>query len=641
MRIIQQASFQIAEPAVAIPRQGQKGRTLSKDIDAPAASMLIPSWGWLPALSLLCGCGLMLVAIAFTWSRAARAGAEPLFWGGLAVLVIPVTVRLAMVDVRRRERIGLVILLGLTLYLVKVMHSPVAFTFPDEMNQIYNTNQILQGRHLFHPNFLLPATPLYPGIATVTSAFAAISGLPVFTAGVVVMAGARLVLILALYLLYEVLSGSSRLAGIAAVLYMGNSNFIYYIAESSYESLALSLAVLFLFIVARRQQEAEAGNQLGLTVAALLSLGAVVISHHMTAYAVVAFMVAVATVYHMLHKGQGRELWGIALIALVATLGWLVYVATLTLNYLSPVFLGTVRALLGAIAREESGRALFRSSTGYVAPIWERVVALGAVLLLLLGLPFGLLQTWRRYRSNAFVLVLAATALGYFGMLGLRFFPAGWEISNRSSEFLFVGLSFTVAAGIVEFWIRRTGLIKCMLTAGYVAVIIAGGFISGWWPPVRLARPYEVAVGTRRFQPQGVFTAKWARRYLGVDNRIASDPTNAGLLLAYGDQQPLAGGAMGIQAMLSARYIDRTVIQILQYPEIRYVLVDRRIASRDKLVGIYFDRLPPDSSQASKTLLDPDVYRKFDRQKQVSRLYDSGDIVIYDVHVLSGVQAKN
>jgi hypothetical protein len=39
----------------------------------------------------------------------------------------------------------------------------------------------------------------------------------------------------------------------------------------------------------------------------------------------------------------------------------------------------------------------------------------------------------------------------------------------------------------------------------------------------------------------------------------------------------------------------------------------------------------------SKDLIDPDAYRKFDGQKNVSRVFDSGNIVIYDVGVLSGV----
>ena len=77
-----------------------------------------------------------------TGSRAAAGWAEPLFWTGLLVLVMPFTARLASTAAPRRERVGLVVLLALALYLVKVVHSPYAFTFPDEFELVGNRNSV-------------------------------------------------------------------------------------------------------------------------------------------------------------------------------------------------------------------------------------------------------------------------------------------------------------------------------------------------------------------------------------------------------------------------------------------------------------------------------------------------------------------
>jgi hypothetical protein len=367
----------------------------------------------------------------------------------------------------------------------------------------------------------------------------------------------------------------------------------------------------------------------------LLVLMAIVITHHMTSYALAAFLWAVTVLYRILRKQEGLS--GTALIALVATVIWLVYVASLTIGYLSPVLSGAVKSIMQLIAREETGRELFRSSSGELAPLWERLTGIGSVLLILLGMPFGLLLIWWRHRSNPFALVLAGAALAYFATLVMRLTGAGWETANRASEFLFVGISFVLALGIVEFWMpHRAGWLGRVVFMGYVAVIFLGGIIAGWGPNLRLAHPYLVAVGAGVIEPQGVSAAKWTRSFLGSDNRLATDESNARLMLAYGEQYPYTGRKYGIQDMFFSTQVGQSEQYILQVTGIRYVVVDRRRISWNNMLGYFFDRTG-DAMIPSKDLIDPDAYRKFDGQKNVSRVFDSGNIVIYDVGVLSGV----
>ena len=47
----------------------------------------------------------------------------------------------------------------------------------------------------------------------------------------------------ALFVLFTRVSGSARLAGIAVMIYAGNSNFLFWGAQYSYESLSLPLLV--------------------------------------------------------------------------------------------------------------------------------------------------------------------------------------------------------------------------------------------------------------------------------------------------------------------------------------------------------------------------------------------------------------
>jgi hypothetical protein len=263
------------------------------------------------------------------------------------------------------------------------------------------------------------------------------------------------------------------------------------------------------------------------------------------------------------------------------------------------------------------------------------------VLLILLGLPFGALYIWQRLRKNIFALILICAALAYFPMLAMRFTPQGWETSNRSSQFLFVGISFVIALGIVNLRIPRriSSFAQIGLTL-YVLVIFLGGMATGWQPNARLARPYLVGVGTSAIEPQGVTAARWTRSFLGEDNAFATDTTNARLLLAYGEQRPYTGAKYGIKAMLRSRRVGRSEQYILQLTNVRYIAYDRRVISWDHMIGVYFNHLVSGFSQETE-LIEPQQYAKFDAQKGVSRIFDSGNIIMYDVKgLVDGPQIK-
>lgn len=598
---------------------------------APAPSAV--GWGWLPELSVVCALGLLVVALADTAARNQIGWAEGLFWAGLVVMFVPVALRLSTARATRRETLGLVVVLGLALYLVKLLHSPVAFTNIDEFLHWRTLDDIVQSGHLFRENPLLPASALYPGLEIVVAALVGLTGLTYFSAGVVVLGAARLVLMLGLFLFYERVGGSWRVAGIASLVYAANPNFLFFDADFSYESLALPLAILVVFLLVRRE-EAPADSRVGLTVTALLALGAVIGTHHVTSYALVAFLGLWTLAARYAERGQEKsEQWGpgeLSLLALVGTLTWLVLVANLTIGYLAPHLTGAVSELIQLLAREQTGRQVFVSSTGQVAPIWERLTGITASGLILLGLPFGLLQVWRRHRRQAIALALGVSALAYPVSLAFRFTDSGWEAANRSSEFLFVALGFVLARGVVWLADRAPRPVRRdhapVLAVGAV-ILFLGGVIAGWPPAWRLPGAYLVDNGTRSIEPQGVMAAVWARAYLGPGNRLGADSTNMLLMGSYGGQHistSLSGG-VDVPWLLFAPQIDADLEALLRQSHLRYLLVDHRLARKPQLVRSYYPAVAPDR-----------VLAKFDQIKNVSRVFDSGDIVIYDIGAISG-----
>lgn len=606
--------------------------------DLVATTSDAKSWGWLPALSLIGALGLLLVALANTGARNDAAWSESLFWMGLLVLFAPIASRLASSGPSERERIGLVAILGLGIYFVKLLHSPLSFTFHDELLHWRTANDILQSGHLFQDNPLLQVSALYPGLEIVTSMLISLSGLKVFSAGVVVIGLARLVLVLALYLFYKEISNSPRVAGIASLLYMTNPSFLFFDAQFAYESLALTFAALILWTTARRACVPDS-DRTGLTWAALLGLGAVVITHHVTSYALVTFLMlwTMVAFYGNHFKGWHQLSPGwITLLALVMVLTWLVYVANIAIGYLGSFLAEVVREIIRLIAREGSGRQLFCGLVGEVAPMWEQLTGYVSVILILLGLPLGLFQIWKRHRTNIVALALAAGALAYPVSQVLRFTPFGLQVAGRIPAFLFLAIAFVLAVGFLEN--RLSHRPDWTLSAAFsacVAVIFVGGVIIGWPRWARLPGPYLVVADTRSIEPQGVAAAEWVRAFLGPDNRIAADRINGLLMVSYGEQRPVTASYdwVNVPAMFFSSELGAVEHAILQRGGIRYVIVDRRLSSGLPMAGVYFEFGEPNTFQ-HRTPIDLAALVKFDGLENVSRLFDSGDIVIYDVEVL-------
>jgi hypothetical protein len=69
---------------------------------------------------------------------------------------------------------------------------------------------------------------------------------------------------------------------------------------------------------------------------------------------------------------------------------------------------------------------------------------------------------------------------------------------------------------------------------------------------------------------------------------------------------------------------------ILQVAHTPYVVFDRRRISWDNMRGLYFERQQL-GTISDREFIDPLASIKFDRHKNVSRVFDSGNLTIYDV----------
>jgi hypothetical protein len=613
------------ESAPAAPPDREEPRA------APTARRSL-AWGWLSALLLTAAAGLLIMTVGNALSRVGRPGAEPLFWAGFLLIVLPVTGRLASRAATRLERGLLVAGVGLMLYLSKVLHDPFAFVYSDELVHVRNAEDILRFGGLFPENSILPVTVYYPGLEMLTAGLAQLSGLSAFGAGLVVIGVARLILMLALFLLFERVSGSARIAGLAAMVYVANPNFLFWSAQYSYQSLALPLAALAVLALAERTPRDDGGRRFGWMIVIMLTTVAVVMTHHLTAYALVGLLLAVSLAAAVGFGRRSDAAWGYVIFGAAAVAAWLLQVAPITGEYLGHIFTKSVEGVAEAATGTGETRELFTSSQGQAAPAWERMVGIGSVLLIALALPLGLLKAWGRRRRSALLVVLAIGAAAYLAILPLRLVPSAWETANRASDFLFVGIGLTVALGAARLWRHRRPagrLVASLLVCLYVGVISMGGAVAGWPPKVRTSQPYVATVGGHEIVPQGVSLARWSLTALGPDHRFAADESNGRLLIGQGRQLPYVGRNVRARLVLEPLYGVEAVTRAVVEYGVAYAAVDRRAVSTDNLAGYFF---APEGVPriGTRGLLPPQQLSIVDLWS-TDRLFDSGDITVFDV----------
>ena len=584
-------------------------------------------WGVAPYFALLAGAAGVLVAVADGLNRSGRGGGVALFWLVVLGLMACAAFRLSLLMPPRLERIGIVLIMGEFLYLVKVLKDPFTFMYSDELIHAFNAQRVLETGSVLHANPILPVTGHYVGLPAITDAVSSLTGLKVFGAGLLVIGVARLVMMLGLFLLFEDVAQSARVAGLAALFYTAHPNFVFFTGQYAYESLAFPLAVVAIATVNRWMLPDDPRTRRGWAIAALIAITGVVMTHHMTTYALVGFLLAASVAHHLLAR-QSRywNPWPFAGFTVVAAVIWLVFVASDTAGYLSVIFGKAFQETIRTVAFESAPRQLFKADAGGGSPWGERVVGLASVALIAGVMPIAVLEVWRRHRRNTVAVVLAIAGSAYVGILFLRFVPRAWEIANRSSEFLFVGVALMLAfASVRAVALLPRGLGRTAV-AGAAALLLAGGIIAGWPTDLRLSLPYRVDAAGRVLEPQGSTAARWSRSNLGTGRNFVADPSNARLQLWQGEIA-YAGGNPNLNDILRQPLLASWMVDQLREKQVRFLVVDRRRISQNQTFGNYF--FSPRAARLG--LYSAAAYAKFDRQPGMSKVYDSGNVSIYDL----------
>jgi len=294
------------------------------------------SLGWTPVLAVVAAVGLVLVALGNNAARSDDVLAWLPFWAGLVLIYAPIAWRLLAAETSRRERIGLVVLLGVSLFLVKVLYSPNEFVFYDELGWWRATDDLLSSGGPFSSNPLVITTKAFPGLDLLTGPLVLLANLSIFDAGTITVGLIRTAFLFALFLFFERATRSSRAAGIGVLVYACNPSFLYFNSQFAYESVALLIGISLLLATVRwsdaRDPSVKRGVRSLIAAIAILAF-TLTITHHITTYAVLALLIAWALFMELGEEGRGARRGLLETPALTAVIlavmasAWFIFVA--------------------------------------------------------------------------------------------------------------------------------------------------------------------------------------------------------------------------------------------------------------------------------------------------------------------------
>jgi hypothetical protein len=598
----------------------------------------------------------------------------PLFLAGLTFIFAPCAWRLTGTAATRNERIWVSVILGLALLASYVFRSPLIFDNFDELAHGATLTRLLDSRALFQANPILPVSPFYPGIELVTIATKWLTGLPLLLDQMVVLVLTRIVVVLCVFLIVERACRSSRAGGIGVLVYAANPEFYSLGAQYGYQTLALAfaVAVVYLLFVSIDAAQPKRGR---LFTLALISIAGMIVSHHVTAWFTIGFLVAWAAGLRFIIDPPGRPATaatagqtlatevlahsqtGIAsrdkqfarrteqsrIVGLAALVGvllagvWIAFLGHVLSGYIDPIIQAGARGTTAMLRQLHGDRKLFQNSAGGGTPHWESALMLAAAVFFCLIILISLYAVVRKksVRGGRLRYLPAAIAATYPLAMLSNISSAAKEIGPRATTFIFFGVAVVVGGWLARRLLMQRRLIERMATIGVAVICFLGSTLYGGGPlPLLVNGPYIVGAHERSQGSPSLALANWVSTHLPAGSHVAVDRDNAGLLNNFGQVDPVfpLNGSDSPAPLFFDQQLTPSDISLIRKDHIRYIVTDTRLTAGLPLFGAYI--APGETGHPTR--LTAEELEKFNSTRGVYRIYDNGAIQVYDLSLLLG-----
>ena len=502
------------------------------------------------AVWLVTGLGLCLDGFAVTVAPRHPGIGLSLFWTAILIPFATYMTVLLAAQPSRVLREFTIAAVGVYPAVIYRMASPLILGGFDEHLHERTLLDLLHGSGLFAPNPLLPISPQYPGMELFTGTILRLTGMPLMLGMSLVVLLCRLLFVLTIYHAALTVNPSRWAASLVVVIYAVSPQFYFFNSQFAYQTMAITLGVGGLFLL-RRAQLAEGAAASRFFCAAILALIATVITHHVTSWIVLGFLVAWTV---LAPRGQRKFLACAAAVMGISILLWTDNIVTRLSVYLGPI----AAAVLEELKLFVGGTAtpVFAGSGADVTPTWERVVLIFySLVCTCAALICGWMLISRALRQrNRMLGLLGALSLAYPITLAAHFVPSASDIGDS-------GVDLPVpTAGAVLF----SGDAACPRDQASrsaadipVAVLLMGlvvGNIHGRSHAWRgadwniLPGPYLVTAEARTQDPETLAAVRWAAAHLPAGSRIVADRVPADLLAAQARLWPVMAPEHGLEA---------------------------------------------------------------------------------------------
>ncbi|MEU4688178.1 hypothetical protein [Actinoplanes sp. NPDC023714] len=608
------------------------------------------SGGWGTAgcaltLTAAAAAGAAALVVAYRRAEWGEEGQFAFFWAGMLLFVLPA----AFFGVRRAAgaRTRLAVLTGYACftYLPKLLRNPSGPLYHDEYAHWGQAHDILLDGRLFEQNPIVRVVGDYPGLHATVSSLAALTGLTVWHAALLLLVTAHVLVVLGVAVVAGQLWPDPRIGVAAALVYGLNSSFLFFDTQLGYESLAIAVLVWSLAGALRAMRADTRGTRAGWTAFALLLAVATVATHHLTALwltGILGLLALTCSAVSLRRRTRAigtaaRTAWALTSGAALIVAFWMGAVAPRTGSYLDP-YLGRALGQFGGLAGGGSGgRTLFSQS---IAPWWEQYTAYAAPGFALAAMAGAAALWWRRrsvadpFTSAGVAAFLLVGAL-YFPATLLILTPAGAEGARRSWAFSYLGLALAAAPLIIALLDRSRPRFRPLTGALLLlacALVLVGNNAAGMNPSYRFPGPPVFGSDTRAATPEVLAAAAWLRETQGRETRLVADRYSGLIFGSYGEQEPTTGSATfpayDLYLARPGEPIAPALLEQLRSWRFEFLVVDRRMAEQVPDIKIYFETNEPIPHDGRPAFTKAQL-TKFDTMPWLIKMYDGPNVAIY------------
>jgi hypothetical protein len=602
------------------------------------------------------GLGLAMVGTGDALGRTGhQTPVVPLFLAGLTLIFAACAWRLTGAAATRNERIWVSVVLGLALQASYMLRSPLIFDNFDELAHGATLVRLLDSRTLFQDNPILPVSPYYPGIELVTIATRWLTGLPLLLDQMAVLVLARIVLVLCVFLIVERACRSWRAGGVGVLVYAANPEFYSLGAQYGYQTLALTFAVAAVYLLVA-SVDGTAPKRGRLFALALVALAGMVVSHHVTAWLTVGFLVVWAAALRFLsgprgasagvasasagvaRRKQQTRIVGLAALAGVVLAGaWTAYLGHILTGYIDPIVQAGAKSAEEMVSQLHGNRQLFQNSAGGGSPLWEEALILASAVFFCLVILISLISViWgKSVRGGRLRYLPAAVAAGYPLAMLTNLSSDAKDVGSRTTTFIFFGVAVVIGAWMARRLLKPRWLIERMATIGIAVICFLGSTLYGGGPlPILVNGPYIVGAPERSLGAPSLALANWVSTHLPEGSHVAVDRDNSGLLNDFGQVDPVSplNGSDSPAPLFFDPQLTASDVALIRQDDIRYIVTDDRLTEALPLFGAYI--APGETGRPTRLTMAE--LEKFNSVPGVYRIYDNGTIQVYDLSRLLG-----